>query len=80
MPDRGLLVSGISPTTVCHFGFPFSLALLNSRSSPLKTLSLTCSISQYVDKYSAAYWGTSFVREMGKLNPEEEMKHLQSSA
>ncbi|EIN03789.1 TPS1 protein [Punctularia strigosozonata HHB-11173 SS5] len=33
---------------------------------------------KYVNKYSAAYWGTSFVREMGKLNPEEEMKRLQS--
>lgn len=27
---------------------------------------------QYVNKYSAAFWGTSFVREMTKIpNPEE---------
>jgi hypothetical protein len=33
-----------------------------------------------VTKYSAAFWGTSFVREMGKLRPEEEMKKIAEQA
>ena len=35
--------------------------------------------SQYVNKYSAAYWGTTFVREMSKLSPEEEQKKLKAA-
>jgi hypothetical protein len=29
-----------------------------------------------VEKYSAAFWGTSFVREMTKLQPEEDSKKI----
>jgi trehalose 6-phosphate synthase len=35
---------------------------------------------QYVNKYSAAFWGTSFVKEMVKLNPESEQKKLAEAA
>jgi len=31
---------------------------------------------KYVEKYSAAFWGTSFVREMTKLQPEEDSKKI----
>lgn len=27
---------------------------------------------QYVQKYSAAFWGTSFVREMGKITVDTD--------
>ena len=34
--------------------------------------------AQYVTKYSAAYWGTSFVREMTKIKtPESESAEAQ---
>lgn len=29
---------------------------------------------QYVNKYSAAFWGTSFVREIGRLNPSGDVE------
>lgn len=28
-------------------------------------------LEQYVTKYSAAFWGTSFVREMSKIRPDD---------
>jgi hypothetical protein len=28
-------------------------------------------ISQYVEKYSAAYWGTSFVADLTKITPND---------
>lgn len=35
-------------------------------------LSPLTDFSQYVEKYSAAFWGTSFVKEMTKIpNPED---------
>jgi trehalose 6-phosphate synthase len=36
--------------------------------------------TQYVNKYSAAYWGTSFVREMSRLNPGEDAQRLRAAA
>jgi len=35
---------------------------------------------KYVNKYSAAYWGTSFVREMSRLKPEEDQQRLHDEA
>lgn len=43
-------------------------------SSPFRTNTDTPSTlppTQYVTKYSAAFWGTSFVREMSKIRPED---------
>ena len=40
----------------------------------------TAHILQYVNKYSAAYWGTSFVREMGRLKPDEDQQRLRDAA
>lgn len=33
-----------------------------------------------MNKYSAAFWGTSFVREMSKINPEEEQKKIKAAS
>jgi trehalose 6-phosphate synthase len=50
----------------------FKVSLVISSSIPLQ-----CGVSpflQYVNKYSAAYWGTSFVREIGRLNASVDVE------
>lgn len=52
----------------------FKVSLIIILSIPLRVNTEDHLSLQYVNKYSAAYWGTSFIREIGRLNASGEVE------